>query len=155
MTARRQRRQTRCRRIAHGTDPWQHNARVRVEKLMRLDMRTAHPTPPEFRSTCDELALGLPFYNRDARRICRAEYLDLFEDAGYRQISLDHHGGTVISTVWLGIDHAFGMSPHPVIFETMVFGGDEDGFCQRYTSEDAARCGHIEVMEALLEGSHP
>jgi hypothetical protein len=40
---------------------------------------------------------------------------------------------TYISTVFLGINHAFcfGSDSPPVLFETMVFGGRHDGECER------------------------
>jgi predicted RNA-binding Zn-ribbon protein involved in translation (DUF1610 family) len=53
--------------------------------------------------------------------------------------------GVEVSTVFLGLDHAFGGGP-PVLWETMVFGGARDGNQQRYTSEDAARAGHTAMV---------
>jgi hypothetical protein len=93
----------------------------------------------------------VPYYNRAGVRVCRLEYLDLFENDEYRVVDVDQHGDTTVSTIWLGIDHSFGTSLQPLIFETMISGGDEHGYIRRYATEDAARCGHIEVMEALLE----
>ena len=48
-----------------------------------------------------------------------------------------------MSTVWLGIDHAWGGGP-PVIFETMVFaeGSSLDEDCHRYCTEAEAKQGH-------------
>jgi len=39
--------------------------------------------------------------------------------------------GVRVSTVFLGIDHSFGRGG-PVLFETMVFGGEYDQEMERY-----------------------
>jgi hypothetical protein len=61
---------------------------------------------------------------------------------------------TTVSTVWLGMDHGFnyGMVEHyrPVIFETMIFGGEYDDYMRRYCSEEEARAGHDEAVGDLL-----
>jgi hypothetical protein len=55
-------------------------------------------------------------------------------------------GDVCVSTVFLGIDHAFGGGP-PVLWETMVFGGPMDGEQSRYRSEIEARAGHSLAVE--------
>ena len=57
--------------------------------------------------------------------------------------------------MWLGIDHGFGMTARPIIFETMIVDGPHSGWQQRYPTEDGARRGHMEVMELLLIGANP
>ncbi len=54
-----------------------------------------------------------------------------------------------VSTVWIGIDMNFGDGP-PLIFETMVFGGEYDQRMRRYTTREEAYAGHEEIV-ALLE----
>ena len=54
-----------------------------------------------------------------------------------------------ISTVFLGIDHQFGLSGPPVLWETMVFGGVLDGYQDRYTSRAAALAGHQAVCRRV------
>lgn len=58
-----------------------------------------------------------------------------------------------VSTVWLGIDHGIrrGDDP-PVIFETLVFGGPQDGVMLRYCTEEQAEVGHKAVVLALRNG---
>lgn len=46
-----------------------------------------------------------------------------------------------VSTVFLVLDHGF-LEPHPVLWDTIVFGGSEDGVQMRYQSRDGALCGH-------------
>jgi hypothetical protein len=55
-----------------------------------------------------------------------------------------------VSTVFLGIDHAFLGGP-PVLWETMVFGGEHDMFQRRYTSLDEAQKGHDETVAMASE----
>jgi len=55
-----------------------------------------------------------------------------------------------VSTVFLGIDHAFGSGP-PLLFETMIFGGKYDEYQERYSTWAQAEAGH-EVACALVRG---
>lgn len=58
-----------------------------------------------------------------------------------------------VSTVFLGIDHAFGGGP-PVLWETMIFGpaGHElDQYMDRYRSRETALEGHAEAVAMVLE----
>jgi hypothetical protein len=57
--------------------------------------------------------------------------------------------GTRISTVFLGLDHSFTLSPIPILFETMVFAppkdddwGLEELDCERYGTWEQAEMGH-------------
>lgn len=50
-----------------------------------------------------------------------------FEDHAARIVARDELPGDVfVSTVFLGIDHNFGVGP-PLLFETMIFGGGLTG----------------------------
>lgn len=64
-----------------------------------------------------------------------------------------HIGPFRISTVFLGIDHAFGRG-EPLWFETMIFGGNDDGstadYQDRYTTWAQAVAGHRKAC-GLLE----
>ena len=51
-----------------------------------------------------------------------------------------------VSTVFLGLDHRFGAPGEPVLWETMIFGGEHDGYCDRYTSREAAVNGHAAAL---------
>ena len=44
------------------------------------------------------------------------------------RVSVDTIEGQRVSTVWLGLDHRFDEGP-PLIFETMIFGGPHDQYC--------------------------
>lgn len=65
-----------------------------------------------------------------------------FEQGDQRRVALaELPGGIRVSTVFLGLDHSWGHGP-PVLWETMIFGGPEDDYCERYTSLDDAKFGH-------------
>jgi hypothetical protein len=50
-----------------------------------------------------------------------------------------------VSTVFLGLDHSFGRG-QPELFETMVFGGPNDGYSRRYGTWDEAEAGHAAAV---------
>lgn len=75
------------------------------------------------------------FDNRDARRLA------------YTKVSDDVN----VSTVFLGIDHAFGGGP-PVLWETMIFGGPHDEYQDRYTTREDALRGHEEAVALARSG---
>jgi hypothetical protein len=77
------------------------------------------------------------FFEEDKRRVARTEF----------------GKNNYVSTVFLGLDHSFGEGP-PLIFETMVFGGELDQEQDRYSTWDEAVEGHNRMVERVkkLEG---
>ena len=67
----------------------------------------------------------------------------------YKKVAVTAIGERVrVSTVWLGLDHSFGLtSKTPIIFETLVFGGPFDGDMERYSTEEEALRGHQAMVE--------
>lgn len=51
-----------------------------------------------------------------------------------------------VSTVFLAIDHGWGMRHAPVLWETMIFGGPHDGYQDRYCTREDAEAGHWEAV---------
>ena len=67
-----------------------------------------------------------------------------------RIVSNDKIGGATVSTVFLGLDHRFGIKTgDAILFETMVFGGDLDGEQERYCTWDDAEKGHQFMCEKI------
>lgn len=58
--------------------------------------------------------------------------------------------GVRVSTVFLGLDHGFAESG-PLLFETMIFGGKHDGYCDRCGHYDSARRQHEYALK-LVKG---
>lgn len=72
-----------------------------------------------------------------------------------KRVANDNIGDTTVSTVFLGVDHNWGDGP-PILFETMVFGGDHDEWQWRYHTWDEAAQGHAAVVAAVKgEGLWP
>jgi len=59
--------------------------------------------------------------------------------------------GVDVSTVFLGLDHNWGHHDLPILFETMVFGGEMDQECERYSVRQEALEGHAEMVELVKE----
>jgi hypothetical protein len=72
-----------------------------------------------------------------------------------RRVARDVFCGPVdVSTVFLGIDHGF-MSPRPVLFETMIFGGRFDQEQHRFCTWEEAEAGHHSICDRVryVEGA--
>ena len=70
--------------------------------------------------------------NPDARRVAKTEIDDI-----------------LISTVFLGIDHNFIIKGPPILFETMVFGGNLDEELVRYCTYEEAERGHKNMVQRV------
>jgi hypothetical protein len=69
-----------------------------------------------------------------------------FETAN-RQLAKDElPNGAKVSTIFLGLDHSF-FGGRPQLWETMVFGGPQDGYQERYASREEALAGHARAVE--------
>lgn len=75
------------------------------------------------------------------------EWASTFEKQNCR-IALDEINDIKISTVFLGLDHQFGKGK-PLLFETMVFGGELDGEQDRYHTWEEAERGHKDMVNKV------
>lgn len=95
----------------------------------------------------------IDYYDRQGNHIdlhtwaARFESPDAYNE--YKRIGDDERNGVRVSTVWLGLNHNWGDGP-PLIFETMVFGGDHDEEQWRWSTEEQARAGHAEICSAVF-----
>jgi hypothetical protein len=98
------------------------------------------------------------YYDRDGRPIGTMEWARLHRDPTYlrvdRTVLAFSNGIVEVSTVWLGIDHAWLGGP-PILFETMVFGGRWHQWQWRYGTEVEARAGHLIVTDAVRLDRRP
>jgi hypothetical protein len=69
-----------------------------------------------------------------------------------RRIARDTIGDVDVSTVFLGLDHNWGMSGPPLLFETMIFGGEHDDWQDRYSTKEDALKGHKRAMKMVKGG---
>jgi len=65
-------------------------------------------------------------------------------------VGYDKKKGILVSTVFLGRDHNFGSKGLPILFETMVFGGEHDGEQERYSTWEEAEEGHKKMCEIVF-----
>jgi hypothetical protein len=71
------------------------------------------------------------------------------EDNPKRKVVKQESIGEIrISTVFLGLDHSYN-SPIPVLWETMIFGGEHDQYQERYSSYEEAVEGHETAVEMV------
>jgi hypothetical protein len=79
-------------------------------------------------------------------------YIEVFKDEANRRVALDKLDDDVsVSTVFLCLDHGFGDGP-PVLFETMIFGGPNDQYQERYFTWEQAEKGHAVALEIAKSG---
>lgn len=76
-----------------------------------------------------------------------------FGNIDNRRVAEDEVGSIRVSTVFLGIDHQFGDGP-PLLFETMVFGGELEDECERYSTWQAAERGHAAMVARVKASEH-
>lgn len=67
------------------------------------------------------------------------------------RLALDYIGRAKISTVFLAIDHNFSDEGPPLLFETLVFGGDRDGEMYRYATWEEAETGHKQLVDSIQQ----
>jgi hypothetical protein len=94
------------------------------------------------------------YYNRAGEPVSLEEWAHLFEDVSYRRVAETTIGDVWVSTVFLGFDHQMFDGP-PLIFETMIFGGNHDGEQWRYSTEAEALANHRFIVAALEDGMAP
>lgn len=97
------------------------------------------------------------YYDRDGIPISAERFYELKWGADgavtdYAVVGRDRVEDVEISTVWLGLDHSWTTQSSPVIFETMLFGGDHDQECVRYRTLDEAKRGHAAAVSAVRNG---
>lgn len=73
------------------------------------------------------------------------EWARQFESAD-KNVARNKFGDVVVSTVFLGLDHGWDSDSDPILYETMIFGGEHDGYQERYTSRVDALAGHQRAL---------
>lgn len=73
-----------------------------------------------------------------------------WQETADRRVAKTDIGEITISTVFLGLDHNFGLGP-PILFETMIFGGSLDQEMDRYCTWEEAEAGHEAMVQRVIE----
>jgi len=95
-------------------------------------------------------------YILDANKnVVEAELLEwavfLDENDGRRVVATQVGEDVRVSTVFLGSDHSFGRGDRPVVFETLVFGGDLGGEMNRCCTWTEAWAMHANMLRRVLK----
>jgi hypothetical protein len=72
-----------------------------------------------------------------------------FENSSNRIVTKEDINDVTVSTVFLGIDHAFRESSPPILFETMVFGGPLNEEQNRCSTWDEAEAMHAAMVKRV------
>ena len=92
------------------------------------------------------------YYNRQGEPITQGEWVKTlrwsFDES--RRVAYDEQDGIKVSTVFLTTNHNYGEGP-PLIFETMIFGGEHSDEQWRYTTEAEALEGHKTAMALAFD----
>lgn len=102
------------------------------------------------------MAIGLYILAEDGKTPIRIDDIDAwgrwFENS--REGLKTEVGMATVSTVFLGLDHAFHGADEPVLWETMIFDHDDlEGYQERYSSYAEAMEGHERAVK--LAGESP
>ena len=97
------------------------------------------------------------YYDRQGKPMTMQQWAQRFEDEDYRHIARDVIGPDepldpapliTVSTFWLGLNHDW-RSDEPLIYETIIVGGEHDEIGMRYATEKQAREGHRRAVDDL------
>jgi hypothetical protein len=103
------------------------------------------------------------YYDRQGAPMTMQQWAQRFEDEDYRHIARDVIGPDepldpapliIVSTFWLGLNHDW-RSGEPLIYETIIVGGEHDASGMWYATERQAREGHRRVVDELRAGRSP
>lgn len=81
------------------------------------------------------------------------EWAKWFETAN-RILDKTKIGDVEVSTVFLGINYNF-YGGTPLLWETMIFGGEHDQYQDRYSSKEDALKGHQVAIDLVMSSLHP
>ena len=96
--------------------------------------------------------------NGKIKKATDQEYAELqIAQPNWRRVDFTSINGEVeVSTVFLSIDHNWqDPGGPPILFETMVFGGEYNQYHRRYSNLGMAKKGHWQIVDALSEGRPP
>lgn len=82
-------------------------------------------------------------------RMAWALWMNEFENRVVQQTTI---GDVFVSTVFLGIDHSLLGNGPPILFETLVNGGNyyDNEIVERYTTYEDAERGHRRIVSSVL-----
>jgi hypothetical protein len=100
------------------------------------------------------------YYDRQGLPMTMHQWAQKFQDEDYTHIARDVIGPDepldpapliTVSTFWLGVNPNW-RNDEPLIYETLITGGEYDMTGMRYATEKQARDGHRRVVDQLRVG---
>jgi hypothetical protein len=88
------------------------------------------------------------YYKLEGKTLVPVDMIGWAKSRPVPHVGKDDIGGILVSTVFLGINHQWGDGP-PLLFETMVFGGEFDQEQERYSTYEEAEAGHARWVAAV------
>ena len=74
------------------------------------------------------------------------------DNSAYYRVNTEIRHGINVSTFFLGIDHGgIEGTGRPILWETVVFGGIENGYRELYHTKDEAIAGHKQAVEMVRQ----
>jgi hypothetical protein len=78
------------------------------------------------------------------------KWADWMETGHARVVSRQHVGESIVSTIFLGLDHNYAEEGPPILWETLVFKGRMHGTMQRCSgSREQAESMHAEMVNLV------
>jgi hypothetical protein len=77
------------------------------------------------------------------------ESYKVYKDPDMKITKQDKIGDILVSTVFLSMDHGRDKNQPPVLWETMIFGGEHDLYQERYSSHEDALAGHQRALDLV------
>lgn len=68
----------------------------------------------------------------------------------HKRVALSEFGPVCVSTIFTGLDMRCGGEGAPLVFETMIFGGEHDQYQERYATWKEARAGHMKACQFVI-----
>ena len=72
-----------------------------------------------------------------------------------KHVARDEFDNVYVSTVFLGVDHSFSEEGPPILYETMIFGGEHDEYQERYPNKISALAGHDQAVALVRDSLKP
>lgn len=89
--------------------------------------------------------------NQKPKAVSETEYYEYWRGTA-GSLWRDYIEGTMISTVFLGCGYSYD-NQLPALFETMVFGGPDDQYQERYCTWEEAEKGHQRAVNMVKGGN--
>ncbi len=82
----------------------------------------------------------------------RSEWEEMMKDDRKRRVAINKIENATVNTMFIGMDMGFHLDK-PLLYSTVIFGGEHDGFEDRYSTYLEAVAGHLDICRALIHNN--